>query len=66
METFTKDEISKLDQFKKLFKVDSLTTDQIEVILDRKIETKVSLKSKVKNASIHRCVLRTTDFPLLR
>jgi len=42
METFTKDEISKHEQFKKLFKVDILTTDQIEFILGRKIEPKVS------------------------
>jgi len=48
METFTEDEISKLEQLKKLFKVDSLTTVQIEAILDRKIEPKVSLKSKMK------------------
>jgi len=48
MEKFSSDELSKLEQFKKLFKVDGLTTDQIEAILDRKIETQVSLKSKVK------------------
>jgi len=56
METFTKDEISKLEQFKKLFKVDSLTTLQIEAILDRKIEPTVSLKSKVKKEKVKKPV----------
>ena len=49
METFTKDEILKLDQFKQLFKTDSLTKEQIEVILGRKIEeVKVVVKPKIK------------------
>jgi len=48
METFTKDEILKIEQSKQLFKVDTLTREQIEFILDRKIEPKASLKSKIK------------------
>jgi len=52
MENFSSDEISKLEQFKKLFKVDSLTTDQIQAILGRKIEVKTE---KVKKAVKVRC-----------
>lgn len=50
MEDFSKDEISKLEQFKKLFKVDSLTREQIEAILGRPIEpaTVVSRKPTIK------------------
>ena len=54
MEDFSKDEISKLEQFKKLFKVDSLTREQIEFILGRPIEPpttasrKPTIKRKVK------------------
>ena len=36
MEDLSKHEISKLKQFKELFKVGVLTRQQIEVILDRK------------------------------
>ena len=35
----TKDEKAKLEQYKKVFKMDKLTKDQIELIIDRKIST---------------------------
>ena len=50
MEEFSKDELLKIEQFKQLFNVDTLTREQIEFILDRKIEPTVSLKSKVKKS----------------
>jgi len=50
METFSSEEIFKLEQFRKLFKVDSIMTDQIEAILGRSIEftTTVSRKPTIK------------------
>jgi len=46
METFTKDEILKLDQFTQLFITDRLTREQTEFILGRKIE-EVKVKPKI-------------------
>jgi len=44
-----KDEILKLDQFKQLFKTDSLTSEQTEFILGRNIEVfKVVVKPKTQ------------------
>jgi hypothetical protein len=45
MDTFSKDEIVKLEQLKQLFKVDCLTREQIEFILGRKLvqQSKVAL-----------------------
>jgi len=51
MENLSSDEISKLELGKKLFKVDSLTKEQIELILGRPIEPpppKPIIKRKVK------------------
>jgi len=48
MEEFSKDELLKI--------VDTLTREQIEFILGRKIEPKVSLKSKVKKEKINKPV----------
>ena len=56
MEDFSKDEILKIDQFKQLFKTDSLTREQIEFILGRKIEPIVLLKSKVKKEEVKKPV----------
>jgi len=52
METFTKNELLKIEQSKQLFNVYTLTREQIEFILGRKIEPKVSLKSKVKKEKV--------------
>ena len=49
MEDFSKDEISKLEQFKKLFKVEALTRQQIEVILGRKLEQPKKKQHKTKS-----------------
>ena len=50
MEDLSKAEISKLEQFKKLFKVDSLPREQVESILGRPTElpTIVSRKPAIK------------------
>jgi len=56
METFTKDEILKIEQSKQLFKIDTLTREQIEFILGLKIEPEVSLKLKVKKEKVEKPV----------
>jgi len=56
METFTKDKILKIEQSKQLFKVDTLTREQIEFILGRKIDPGVSLKFKVKKEKVEKPV----------
>ena len=49
MEDFSKDEISKLEQFKRLFNVEVLTRQQIEVILGRKLEQPKKKQPKTKS-----------------
>jgi len=56
MEEFSKDELRKIEQSKQLFNVDTLTREQIKCILGRKIEPKVSLKSKVKKEKVKKPV----------
>jgi len=52
MEEFSKDELLKIEQSKQLFNVDTLTREQMEFILGRKIEPKDSLKFKVKKKKL--------------